>query len=521
MERKNLSSVFRTSILAGIVLMSSCQKESELGYYNLSENGDSYIEFNNYIGGMTRGSRISGMNSFIQDQDTMAVWGKQVTGQYEDIIFKNQLVEFTSSEGWTYSPKKKWNYTSQYTFYGVFPYSKNGLYTVDTSNDFMVTIPTFTTPDDPDDQTDLMISEKRSVMPGNTVDMVFHHILSNVNVIVKLGSTFDGTDIDSVSLLDLKMYNVKNTGSYAQTAWNADNWAEGAWSGQSGSMTLPNVKVDTLSKIKPDTVYKDYLMMPQKLYETGSTPNDVCIDAVFRIFYKDETTAIHAKNGLRLAGVMGTNNNGTGTTSKIISEWEPNYRYNYVLAFNPHKSTRIWNADGDGSLQVDPVTGDTIFNNDTPTGGTMKYNPDEPDVIYVFEDTDNDHIPDTWNPYPIAWEDVDGDDLLEAGIDRDGDGHIDNVDGENVTEQVPGGDPNKDPSDGSPNNPEGKDVILVHYDSEGDDDIDDDDDWIQIHKNPDTGVITPAKEEEDDTIEFTATVSDWEETYSVPYEINK
>ena len=112
-------------------------------------------------------------------------------------------------------------------------------------------------------------------------------------------------------------------------------------------------------------------------------------------------------------------------------------------------------------------------------------------------------------------------DLLEAGIDRDGDGHIDNVDGENVTEQVPGGDPNKDPSDGSPNNPEGKDVILVHYDSEGDDDIDDDDDWIQIHKNPDTGVITPAKEEEDDTIEFTATVSDWEETYSVPYEINK
>ena len=521
MERKNLSSVFRTSILAGIVLMSSCQKESDLGYYDLSENGDSYIEFNNFIGGMTRGSRTSGVNSFIQDKDTMAVWGKQTTSMggndYEDIIFNNQVVRFTSADGWTYTPKKKWNYTSQYTFYGVFPYSKNGLYTVDTEDDFKVTIPTFTTPDNPDDQTDLMISEKRAVMPGNTVNMVFHHILSNVNVIVKLGSTFDGTDIDSVSLLDLKLYNVKNTGSYAQTGWNADNWAEGAWSSQSGSMILPNVKVDTLSKLYPDTVYKDYLMMPQKLYETESTPNDVCLDAVFRIFYTDKTTATHVKSGLRLAGVTGTN----GTTSKLISEWEPNYRYNYILAFNPHKSTRIWEADGDGSLQIDPVTGDTIVDNDTPTGGVMKYNPDEPDVIYVFEDTDNDHIPDTWKPYPVAWEDVDGDDLLEAGIDRDGDGHIDNVDDENITQQVPGHDPDKDPTDGDANNPDGKDVILVHYDSDGDGDVDDDDEWIQVQKDPDTGEITPAKEEEDDTIEFTASVSEWEETYSVAYDVNR
>lgn len=517
MERKKLRSVFRTSILAGIILMSSCQKESELGYYNLSENGDSYIEFNNYIGGMTRGSRISGMNSFIQDQDTMAVWGKQVTSigdnDYEDIIFNNQAVRFTSSDGWTYSPKKKWNYTSQYTFYGVFPYSKNGLYTVDTSNDFMVTIPTFTTPDDPDDQTDLMISEKRSVTAGNTVNMIFHHILSNVNVIVKQGSNVSiSDDINSVTILRMNFNNVKSTGTYTQTGWD-ENCAVGAWSAQSNDLKMDTIKNKVLSS-KSDTVYKDFLMIPQQLSETTATPKDVSIDAIFRVAYKDGTTSTYVKNGIRLAGISSTN-------KTVINSWEPNYRYNYVLAFNPQTSPRIWDADGDGSLQIDPISGDTIEkNDDTPTGGIMKYNPDEPNVVYVLEDTDGDGTPDTWNQYPVAWEDVDGDGLLEAGIDRDGDGEIDNVDDENETQQTPD-DNYSYPSDGNPNNPGGKDVILVHYDSDGDGDVDEDDDWRQIEKDPDTSVITPTKEEVDNTIEFTATVSEWEQSYSILYDISE
>ena len=145
----------------------------------------------------------------------------------------------------------------------------------------------------------------------------------------------------------------------------------------------------------------------------------------------------------------------------------------------------------------------------------MKYNPDEPDIINIFEDTDGDDVPDTWVPYPIVWEDVDGDDKLEAGLDRDGDGHIDDIDGDDDTQQP--GDNDKDPSDGNPNNPGGKDVILIHYDSDGDGDVDDDDEWIQIQKDPDTGIITPAREVEDASIEFTATVQEWEELYSLNY----
>ena len=524
MSKKTLNTVFRTSVLMGIAFLSSCQENTFLDTSGIDDENSTYIEFNNYVGNLTRASMATGTSSF-KEGDAMAVWGFQKTtlGQtvYEDIPFKDQKVTYTSSK-WTYSPKKQWNYTSKYTFYGVFPYSTS-LYTMDIENGFLVSISSFTTPDDPADQTDLMISEKRDIKPGNPVDMIFHHILSNVNLITKIGADFETTDIDSVAILSLKLNNIQNTGDYAQSGWDANNLPEGSWSNTSGTMTLPTITdlEVSLDKTKADTVYKDYLMMPQKLFSTASKPQDVTLDIAFRIFYNNKTASTFVKEGLRLAGVMGNN----GTANNIISEWKPNYRYNYILAINPHKSTRIWDADGDGSLQIDPETGNLITDtDDTPFPGTMQYNPDEPDYVYVFEDSsdDDDDIPDTWNKYSVAWEDIDGDGLLEAGIDRNNDGKIDDVDGEKVTQQVPGGNPDKDPTDGDLiNNPDGKDVILVHYDSDGDGDVDDDDEWHQIQKDPDTGEIQPAKETEDMDIEFTASVSEWKETNTITYDINR
>jgi len=58
---------------------------------------------------------------------------------------------------------------------------------------------------------------------------------------------------------------------------------------------------------------------------------------------------------------------------------------------------------------------------------------------------------------------------------------------------------------------------LIHNDTDGDGDVDDDDEWIQLQKDPDTGIISPAREVEDATIEFTATVQEWEQMYSIDY----
>lgn len=509
-----MKKIIKASLLVGMTLIVSCQQNGVLTPVDTDGTQSPYIEFNNYVNKLTRASKSYGNNSFVVG-DTMAVWGEQTTGNIVDVIFNNQPVRFVQGTTWTYDNKKLWNVGSTYVFYGVYPYSKT-LYNMSNDANRYITIPTYTTPNDTAKQVDLLISERRNISPLNTVDMIFHHILSNVNVYIKIGDGLETMNIDHVKLTSLKLYNIKSTGSYAQTGWN-QNRAVGSWSNISGMMDLPTVTNLTLTK-DPQAIYKDYLMIPQKLYSDDAQPLDVSIDATFRIFYKDQTTSTYVKNGIRLAGISGTN----GTSSMILTHWEPNYRYNYTLAFNPQKTTRIWDADGDGSIQIDPATGDTITKtDDTPFPGTMRYNPDEPEFIYIYEDTDNDKIPDTWKKYPIAWEDVDGDGFLEAGIDRNNDGHIDNVDGETDSQYTIPGNTTNVPSDGNPNNPEGKDVILVHYDSNDDGIVDDNDLWSQIEKDPTTGAIHPAREEEDLTIEFTATVSEWEQTYSVDYSIKR
>ena len=168
----------------------------------------------------------------------------------------------------------------------------------------------------------------------------------------------------------------------------------------------------------------------------------------------------------------------------------------YMLSNVTVSGTNTLEADGDGSIKIDPLTGDTISKtDDNPTPGVMRYHPVSPNVIQVLEDTDGDGVPDTWVDYPLVWEDIDDDGLLEGGIDRDGDGNIDDVDGDNLTQQQPGGDTDKDPTDGNPNNPKGKDVILLHVDTDGDNDVDDEDEWVQLQKDLSTGVISPVYEE--------------------------
>lgn len=511
-EMKNLKKILKTSLLTGMVLtIASCQQNGILHEIDRDANrSNAYIEFGNYVSKMTRAAKVSGKTDFYVG-DTMAVWGIQNTDGIVDVIFNNQDVRYVEDGTWTYDQKKLWNIGSKYMFYGVFPYSKT-LYTMSTDGNYYVTIPEYTTPDAPANQTDLMISERRDVSPFITVDMYFHHILSNVNIYAKISDAMDISGITSVTIKSIKFYNVRSTGHYEQTGWSQDR-AVGRWTNIQNYMQIP-AKTDIEITQSSTAIFKDYLMIPQNLFSVASQPKDVSIDVTFRIVYNDGTSATYIKNGIRLAGIIGTSN----SASSVISSWQPNYRYNYTLAFNPQIATRLWEADGDGSIQIDPATGDTIpAPDDTPFPGTMKYNPDEPDIVYIYEDTDGNGVPDKWNTYPIVWEDVDGDGKLEAGLDRDGDGHIDDVDQDNLTQQVPGGDPDKDPSDGNPNNPIGKDVILVHIDSDGDGDIDDDDDWVQIQKDPDTGIITPARETDDATIRFTATVQEWEQKFTMDY----
>jgi len=524
----------RTALLLLPVLFAACQQNIILNAIDTedlaSRRANAYIEFRNYVGGMTRAS-VHGNN--FASGDAMGVWGYQTTDGVSEQIFNNQEVVNVDT-AWTYNNKKLWNVGSDYMFYGMFPYSAS-LYSMSSEN--LISIAGFTVANDPQVQVDLMISERRNVEPFNTVDMIFHHILSNVNLYVRVANESEGfkmDNIESITLQNLALNNVKSTGSYTQTGWANDNSAVGTWNvpGTSPSMTISN-NTSTVITDSARLFFKDYLIMPQVLFDTEKRPDDVTVDVTIRVVYTDGTASTISKNGVRLTGLTGSSMSGTS----IVSSWAPNYRYNYTMIFNPTLVTRIWDAS---------IT--------DPAIDTIRINPNNPNVVEIREDTDNDGQPDTWVTYPVVWEDNDGDGIDEPYVDKNRDGKSDdssnpinteneliryNPDKPNVVvimEDTNGdgkpdtwveypviwvdadGDGNLEPcldkdKDGEPddNNNDGKpDQIYVHSDTDNDNDVDNNDEWSELSKDPDTGIITPERQFVDSTIEFSATVSEWD-----------
>lgn len=317
-------------------------------------------------------------------------------------------------------------------------------------------------------------------------------------------------------------------GSYEQTGWTANHQAVGKWTtplpkSEDFCYDFPSLGAGHSTPLQVDgNEYKgiatDLLLMPQTLFyvddpEAGISANmDPVLKVSFKVSYADATSQVFNKE-LRLSSLLSykkktLQEDGTYKMEDVkdpIYKWEPNYKYNYFIAFNPAKTTRIWDADSDGSL------GDDTNDQPNEKEGGSRYNPDKPNVIEVNEDINGDGKidDDEWKEYPVVWEDIDGDGMLEGGIDKDGDGHIDNADGDTDTE-YPGHD-TYDPTDGDDvNNPDGKDAILVYVDTDGDGDPDK---WVQLEKDPETGEIKPGKDTEENYIEFTAIVSDWEVEY--------
>lgn len=538
-------------ILAGVALMAlaSCTSdgiEVEKGYKLPNES----IEFSTFSENGTRASKKVGY-TFLKDEN-ISVYGFESNETVKNNqIFTNQKVTCQASyseSNWTYSPKKYWTPGNSYEFYAAYPYEQP--YVFDASNKYF-SIKDFVVDNDTAKQVDLMIAERNYASANNVVELNFHHILSNVNFYAKVSSDVNPEEVTSVDIVSLNLVGLLNKGSYAQNDWTANHQAVGSWDTPlpphaNGEWSVDPTKSSSFYKFPGiaggqatalpvgggsyKDIATDLLLMPQSLFYVDdvtkgiSAKMDPVLDVEFKVSYSDATSQTF-KRYLRLSSLLSytkrTLNASTGkytdeTVNEPIHEWLPNYKYNYFLCFNPAKTTRIWSADSDGSKDGDPTEDEY----ESPEkGGGSRYNPDKPNVIEVWEDKNNDgkKDDDEWVEYPVVWEDIDGDGKLEGGIDKDGDGHIDNADGDTDTEYT--GDDTYDPTDGDDvNNPDGKDVILVYVDTDNDGEPDT---WRQLEKDPETGVIEPGKETQENFIEFTAVVSDWEVEYGVNWEITK
>ena len=118
-------------------------------------------------------------------------------------------------------------------------------------------------------------------------------------------------------------------------------------------------------------------------------------------------------------------------------------------------------------------------------------------------DVDNDGVGD----YRVVWEDIDGDGVLEGGVDRDGDGQIDDVDGDSgvISAGTHSDRLDQGPSDDVDANTDFKDVILIDTDGDGIAET-------QLERIPDEPTSA--------AIQFTATVQKWQNEYEASVEIN-
>lgn len=440
------------------------------------------ITFDNILTDHSTRTSLSGSN--FPDGAVMAVWGFQ---DASNLLFNDQTVTREADGQWTYSPLKYWNAGSTYAFYAMYPQTVT--HTFDqTGKNF--TIPGFTVADAIADQTDLMIAQENTPQPFNLVTMTFNHILCNVNFYAQIVSTLQNNGVTGATINSLTITGIKNQGTFTQNGFDTSSKvANGAWSNYATTTwTSPTITAtpvdfsDHKNGVMGETgnVLRDMLLLPQQLSAT--------LTVKYTLAYNDGTTTTFDKS-LPLESIL---YNGTP-----LNEWKYNTIYNYIMTLDPtHREP--------GDFTDVAIDWDGTYNGDCePTPNSKLEGPDANGDYVVVVTDDNGNVTDT---YPTAWEDVDGDGKLELGVDRDGDGHIDNVDDENTTSST-----NQDVSDGKLSNPDGKDVILIDTTGDGKPDK-------QIEKDPGTGDVDPIL---DTVIRFSATVENWKDEKDVEVDITQ
>ncbi len=414
---------------------------------------------------------------------------------------------------------------------------------------------------------DLMIADRiLGATPFQDVNFLFRHILANVNFTVEKPSVLATKGIDSVAIDNFTVKNIFGKGDFNQTKWTnnsatatVDATAQGEGDRHNnvsnldstfnvGGWTIMNYK-DTKAefperkgvevKTTATYLYKDYMVIPQKLFTKNLVAEaDPTLEITYTVGYSDKTKQTFTRS-LRLSSVLATgvtNPQGDPITGEQVANtnvksgdpintWFPNYKYTYAITIDPSKSTVYWEADANGDMVMENGVQTATRNADgTPidteeaavaaeTDGGARFNPDEPNVIQIWEDKNSDGKvqEDEWVDYPIVWYDVDNDGKLEAIWDKNKDGKPDNIDGNKTQGKGVGADSTYD---GADDPTYGYDAILVNTKDETHP-------WQQIEKDPDTGIIGPKKETQDGAITFKATVADWAVDYKVGYEITK
>lgn len=249
---------------------------------------------------------------------TMGVWGYRNAATDNEMIFKNQRVDFYADLGWRYSPLKYWDAQSEYDFYAYTPYDQNAVsidttdpraYILNINNIALTGVNLQETPSAAEKMifngtadTDWMVARagEKNVMGSshNTVQFSMQHILSKLNVRMRISPTMENllgeatVTVDKVTIGSLHSkgdFTQKLTATPATVEEKATSATE--WSLTDDEITLQHTNVETL------TTANLYLIESLVIPQVTDAEDKIYIE--YTIHYADHTEKFKFSKSLR------------------------------------------------------------------------------------------------------------------------------------------------------------------------------------------------------------------------------
>lgn len=250
-------------IAAALVLATvSCSK-----IYDATPVGhDAPIGFGSWAEFLTK-ARTPGSSAFA-DGDAFVVEGiKNPTGT-PVVVFDNTTVSTTDGTTWTYADTRYWDLDATgYVFYAVS--SPDTPLTLADDGTIAATSVTFSGKNN-----DILLADEVEVAPadyGNTVDLLFKHVGSLIDLKVKKTTGLDGA---TVAITAIQLEGIDGTATFSVTGYSS-NTPTVAWGTGDGNTTYTNASGVTsvtlpadVSSSSADDLINTLIVMPQNLTDT-------------------------------------------------------------------------------------------------------------------------------------------------------------------------------------------------------------------------------------------------------------
>ena len=292
-------------IAAAAALFAACSDTEKLNEVVNEQLTDQPLAFSAYADKVLKGTNSTALNDFYT---TFGVYGwKTVNGAVQTpAVFENEINEYFTADGngttvydgtdekpskewavpatfvpaWYYENVRYWDKTaSSYEFFAIAPYEATATYSV-TAGASNISIATAATPYNISNEKNLaiagnpavpqatlsysgftkdyMIADKVTVnpktrTPNTAVDLVFHHILTKLNVKIQKAGSYKGQQTLQVNKLEIANLASKANFTYT-TSMTTDGWTEATKTGEGNNYSL---KVETAYALNGTTNYNE------------------------------------------------------------------------------------------------------------------------------------------------------------------------------------------------------------------------------------------------------------------------